>query len=231
MIKNEIIDSSRRESLLIQFFLVIMIVFTGGLFLRPKVVDIFQMRKKINEEKKKLVKLTQKEAFLESLDEYELTSKTQFLLKILPTERDIVWPLATLKLLASELNLEVNSIQTDLNENKLDARLFSNGFSLGIIGDKENIKEFLERIKTTYPLMKIENLSISLQSESRFGANLKIKVFFLDLPEKIGSTEDPLPLVASAEEKIYQKVSGFSSPLKEKIIPSVPAGKENPFSF
>jgi len=228
MIKIE----SLNKNFLIQFFLIGVIIFTGGAFLRPKIADIFQMRKKISEEKEKMAKLTQKEAFLESLDENELIVKTQFLLKILPSEKDVVFPLTTLRLLASQFNLRINSIQIDLGRDKSNIeQLSSIVFSLKFVGDRENIKDFIEKIKITYPLMKIESVTFSKEKENQLEGIISVKTFFLSLPKEIGKIEDPLSLLTPAEEKAYQKVSNFTSPLQNEFFPSVPAGKENPFSL
>jgi Tfp pilus assembly protein PilO len=229
MIKIE--DKNRYKNLLFQFFLIGIIIFSGIWFLRPKISNIFQMRRQINVEKEKLAKLTQKEAFLKSLDEYELTSKTQFLLKILPTEKDAILPLATLRTLVSDYKLKVDSIQVDLGQEESNLNLSSIGFLLKITGNKDDMKDLIEKIKTTYPLMKIEELVISSRTESQPEATIKINAFFLNLPKEIGKTEDPLSLVTPAEEKVYEYVSGFSSPLQEEFILSIPTGKENPFTL
>jgi len=227
MIKTE--GVGKYKNFLIKFLLIVIIMFSGWIFLRPKITDIFQMRKNLKEEKEKLTKLTQKEALLESLDEYELTTKTQFLLKILPSQKDVLLPLATLRSLADQLNLRVSSIQVNLSEINSSNQLSSIGFSLKIEGDRESIKEFIGKIRVTYPLMKIEDLNFSLKGVSESETTLKIKTFFLSLPKEIGKIEDPLSLITPVEEKVYQEVSIFSSPLREEFAPSVPVGKENPF--
>jgi len=218
------------KNFLIQIFLVGLIIFSGWFFLRPKIADIFQMRKKLNKERERLAKLTQKETFLESLDEYELTTKTRLLLKILPAEKDVILPWTTLRHLASQFNLRIKSIQVDLGDESR-GKLSTIVFSLKVKGDKENIKKFIEKIKVTYPLMKIEELSVSLKTESELETALKIKTFFLPLPTEIGKIEEPLSLITPAEEKAYREVSIFSSPLKEEVIPAFPSGKENPFAL
>jgi len=227
MIKTE--GVGKYKNFLIKFLLIVIIMFSGWIFLRPKITDIFQMRKNLKEEKEKLTKLTQKEALLESLDEYELTTKTQFLLKILPSQKDVLLPLATLRSLADQLNLRVSSIQVNLSEINSSNQLSSIGFSLKIEGDRESIKEFIGKIRVTYHLMKIEDLNFSLKGVSESETTLKIKTFFLSLPKEIGKIEDPLSLITPVEEKVYQEVSIFSSPLREEFAPSVPVGKENPF--
>jgi hypothetical protein len=230
MIKTDFIN--KYKNFLIPVFLIVSIIFSGWNFLLPKIIDIFQMRKTINEEKRKLIKLTEKEAFLESLDEYELIEKTQLLLKILPSEKDIILPWATLKSLASQFNLKTESIQVDLGDDKLNTGLSTVVFSLRVnANNKENIREFIEKIKVTRPLMEIEDLSIYFKTESESEANLKIKIFFLGLPKEIGKVEDPLSLLTTEEERVYQKVSEFSSPLEEEFTPSPTLGKENPFAL
>jgi len=229
MIKTK--DISKYKNFLFQIFLIGIIVFTGVNFFRPKLREVFQLRKKINEEKEVLAKLTQKEAFLENLDEQELTTKAQFLLKVLPPEKDVTIPLATLKSLVSQFNLQLQKIQIDLG-GKTTSGLSSVGFSLEVEGEKEKIIDFIEKVKTTYPLMRMEGVNFSYGDEDLLNIKLKIETFFLEMPKEIGKLESPLPLINSEEEKIYKEVSQFSSPLSEEAINTIyPTGKENPFAI
>jgi len=92
------------------------------------------------------------------------------------------------------------------------------------------MNSFIEKIRTTYPLMKIGDLNFSLE-EGLLQAGLNFKAFFLSLPKEIGIIENPLPLITSPEEKIYQEVSKFTSPLSESATPYIQVGKENPFAL
>jgi len=229
---GKIKDFSKNKEIFIQFFLILVIIFTGAKFLFPKIQESFQMRHKIKDEKERLTKLTQKAAFLESLDEYELTSKTEFLLKVLPPEEDIFIPLSTLKSLASQFSdIQIKEMKIDLGNEKAAGQLSSIGFSLKIVGSKENIVNFIDKVKTVYPLMRVNEISISLKEEELPSALIKIDTFFLGLPKEIGKVEAPLSLITSGEEKIYKEVSSLNSPLQEETIPSFSGGKENPFSL
>jgi Tfp pilus assembly protein PilO len=229
---GKIKDFSKNKEIFIQFFLILVIIFTGVKFLFPKIQESFQMRHKIKDEKERLTKLTQKAAFLESLDEYELTSKTEFLLKVLPPEEDIFIPLSTLKSLVSQFSdIQIKEMKIDLGNEKAAGQLSSIGFSLKIVGSKENIVNFIDKVKTVYPLMRVNEISISLKEEELPSALIKIDTFFLGSPKEIGKVEAPLSLITSGEEKIYKEVSSLNSPLQEETIPSFSGGKENPFSL
>jgi len=229
---EKIRDFSKNSGVLIQFFLILAILFTGINFLLPKGKELFQMNKTIKAKKEKLAKLTQKVAFLESLDEYEITNKTQFLLKVLPPEEDIFIPLSALKGLASQFyDIQIKDFKIDLGREEVKNQLSSISFSLKIVGSKESIINFIDKIKATYPLMRVDEISIFLSEEELPASLLKIEAFFLSLPKEMGKTEEFLSLITSAEEKVYREISTFSFPLKEEVAPTLPSGKENPFTF
>lgn len=224
-------DFNKYRNFFIKALIIGGIIFSGVFFLYPRAKEIPESRRAIAEEKEKLAKLTQKAEFLESLDENELANKTQFLLKVLPPEKDVVLIISSLKALCAQLNLQIDSFQINLSGESSSSGLSSISFSLRIVGDKEGLNNLIERIKTTYPLIDLEGLDISLEEGNLLQATIKIKAFFLELPKEMGKTENPLPLINPEEEKFYYQVSNFTSPLLQEASYSVPLGKENPFTL
>jgi len=229
MEKVENITNYTYRDFFVRLFLIGLIVFSGIIFLYPKLTEAIRMRKEVDEAREKLAKLTLKATFLEGVDEYELTAKTRFLFEALPAEGDTMVPLAVLRILASQFNLQIQEVRADLG-GKEAGGLYSVAFSLKMTGDRKSVGDFIEKIGTTLPLMTVEDVNISL-SEGSSRATVKIKAFFLGLPKEMEAVESPLPLITSGEEKSYQRVSGFTSILPKENPPSAPTGKETLFEL
>jgi len=228
-------NKNRYKNFLVYIFAISLVIFTGIVFLRPYLRESFKLRGKIREEKEKLAKLNQKKDFLEGLEENELMGRFQLLLKVLPSKQDIIIPILTLRTLVSESNLQLLRNQVNPQGEKLKGGGQSMNFSLEVVGSKENIDMFLEKIKTTFPIMKVEKFNISLEEDSSWRASLEVKTFFLELAEDIGRVTDLLLPLSPSEEKIYREVSNFTSPisLSETGSPSssFQNERENPFGL
>jgi len=220
-LRPPIIPFEYYKAFFLSIFLITGILFTSLFFLRPKIFEILEIQKKINKERKMLADLTQKAATLEGLDEIELTEKTEVLLKALPPEKDVANILLTFKVLGSQAEITLQGIQVDSGDT----------FSLKIEGGTEKIIRFMERIETSYPLMKLEEIAVSSREGSSTQATAKVQAFFLPLPQALGSVESPLSLVTPQEEKIYQDLLRFTPVLTEEDMQTIQSGKENPFTF
>jgi len=197
-------------------------IFSFFFFLKPKILEIFDFRKKINQEKNTLAALTQKVAALNGLDELELERKTEVLLKALPPEKDIVTLLLTFKVLSSQEGVTLKGVKIDPDENAAT--------SLEIEGEQEKIMNFLEKIKTSYPLMKPEDVALSYhKNENLIEGKIVFRTFSQPLPKSLGSIESPLLPITPEEEKSYEEISKFNSVVIEKDLEPVQTGKENPF--
>ena len=106
-------DFTKYKAFFLPVIFIIVIFFTGIFFLRPKIFETFELKKKVAGERKTLANLTQKAAFLEGLDEVELMEKTEVLLKALPPEPNIANILITLKVLGLESGITIQGIQVD----------------------------------------------------------------------------------------------------------------------
>lgn len=211
-------------------WLVVFFSFLG--FLRPKIANVFQLQKKISQDKKKLTLLTQKLAMLEGLDEGEILTKSQLSLKALPPEKDIAAILFVLKTLSFQTEVTLRQIGLEpgeLSSSKKELSFLT--LSLKASGEEERIRTFLEKIELALPLMRIEKISITPKESFLVEADIGLNVFFFPVSEVLGSVETPLPIISPREEQVYQELAKFNSYLIEEIPSSTAVGRENPFSF
>jgi Tfp pilus assembly protein PilO len=206
------------------------------IILIPSIKQIIQKRQALTQEKETLAKLTQKVADLEGLDPIELANKTDVVVKSLPAEKDVPRILATLSILATESGVMIESVKvapgalsTVSGQEKAKEKP-ALSFEISIKGAMVAIRDFLDRISSTVPVMQINEAFLSGDEEER-RAEVSFDAYFLPLPKTLGLPENPLAKITSDEEIAYKKIERFYFPLAAEILPSVGSGKENLFSF
>lgn len=218
-----------------------LIVLVSVVFLSPKAVEIIRIQRQISSERKTLAKLTKKIAELEGIDKVELANKVESLVQTLPPEKDVPAVIVTLKTISRDLGVEIIGINVSPGEISSEAAQVRTeekfglpilAIKLGLTGEMDKIKAFLDRVEFIAPLMRIEKISISRTRELKIAANLDLQTFFLPFPQTLGAAETPLSVISQTEESVYQKVSLYqpvASP--ENLLPVVQSGKENPFAY
>lgn len=226
------------KSLWLPFLLFAFVFLTSVLFLKPKIREVIAIQQKISQERKTLAQLTQKVALLEGLDQNELSTKTDKVLKILPTEKNVPFILQTLRLLSSQTNINLSkltvspgSLSTDSAQLNPPADLPVLTLDINLDGDKDKIKSFLSSLEFTSPLMRVKTISFSQKGDSSIALEMVLETYFLPLPQTLGKPEQPVPNITSQEQSAYQLLTQFKSPLTASELPVGPAGKENPFVF
>lgn len=219
--------------------LIFLLILISALFLvKPRLADIIQIQKELKKEKERLSQLTAKLASLESLDVSELTERAELTLKVLPGEKNLPLLLFRLKSLAvkNRLGLEINTnpgeLATDSAQTK-DEKLPVLSFLLNVNGQMNDLKEFLSQLNQEAPLVRVQSLEISADEKVvlKTSSDLTLDSYFLSLPLSLGVSEKPLSLLTPKEEEIYQELSRLKFlEEKEMKFPSLPSGKENPFT-
>lgn len=228
MKKEEYLKKYSKEIFYLLLFLIM--ILTLLFFIKPKINQILDLKREVEKNKLLLTNLTKKVSLLESLDEAELTSKSEKLLKTLPAEMDISFILMNLKTLASSEGVNIERIQVDLGDSKKNGGLKSFSFKINIEGESVNVKSFLRRIENIIPILRIKKLSLNFQKG--FQSSLEIETYYLSLPQTLGKLEKEVPLLTSQEEKIYKKISTFEEiNFPEVSLEQEITGKDNPFSY
>jgi len=235
----------KEKSLLLPIIILALVILSGIFLLKPKIVNILEARRTINQNKQTLATLTKKVATLEGLSKPELTDKVDLVLKILPSEKDVPQTMFVIKkvalnngLVVSELDMpEVGEIASgSATPAKTDNKevLPSLSVNLTLSGGRLQIINFLKQIETTSPLMKVSGLVINQKGEGLDEAMINIKSYYLSFPKTIGKFEQQITPVTTQEEKIFDKIYNFSLISEEEMAtPSaLPAGgKSNLFSY
>lgn len=220
--------------------LTIVLIFLFSLFvLIPKVKNIFSQQKTLSSEKKRLAQTTQKLASLEGLNEYELSAKTERALAVLPPEKDPARLMMTIRYLTDSTGVKLAAIDIEPGEiSAVSSQVEGEeesvpflAFKMEVNGSPEAIREFLAKVQSTAPLIKVREVTIS-SKETAIQAMLELETFYLPLPQTLGSVEKSLPKISPEEDKVYESLAKLETASPEvAIFTPVETGKENPFSF
>ncbi len=221
--------------------LIVFLIFIITVFiLIPRVRAIVDSRQTLLKDKKTLADLTKKLAALEGLAQVEFSEKVDVALAVLPAEKDVPNNLAVIKNVALNNGLIVNNITigeigeissvSSTGKTAKNAILPSFKTTVSLIGEVEMIKNFINQIQSTAPLMSIESVSISQRRTETPETNLEIEAYFLPFPKTLGKPEQQLVAITSGEEKIFSRLNEFTFFRSETNLPNLPVGKENLFS-
>lgn len=234
------LKSKETKPFLLPVLTLVLVFLISFFFLKPKIATIFKARRELLSNKKILANLTKKLALLEGLAKAELSERVDLVLKVLPAEKKVPQNLFVLKKLVLETGLdldsiafgEVGEIATISGQAKI-ARgeiLPSLPLKVAVSGERGKIKDFVDQLESTAPLVRIDKITISeKRTEELPEALLEIETFFLPLPRTIGKVDRPILPISQQEEKVFERLADFKFFKTEEDFSSLPTGKENPF--
>lgn len=216
--------------------IILVVLVSGLLLLRPRIEKIALLQRGLKQKEKRLVQLAAKKTSLEGLDQAELSSRSEIMAKVFPSEKDFPLVVFVLKKLTERNNLEITSLQVSPGEIATVSAQPKKGppllsFTIEISGQMSNLKEFLTQVTKTAPLMILHQVEFNLVEGGTALAKLTLESPFLSLPATLGRAEQPLSQITPQEEKILQELSQFDLSLIEEETPTVISGKEDPFSL
>lgn len=203
--------------------------------IRPLVVKLSQ---NLNSQRQLAKQLSQLETKLNTLNGIEpllIEDRVRKMEAVFPSVKPIVPLLASLSQLAAEQGLTFGGVslspgslsgpETDLND-------LSFGFQIG--GDFDRISQFMQALENTAPLMKIEEVGLTIKTNSLFDrletivvADIKVAAYYQAPPKTLGSLNKPIKLLSRSEEVLLNQLVGFRT--FPPVVPLTAVGKENLF--
>lgn len=212
---------------LVIILIIIGMIGLGWIFFYPKVQEILEARRVIQHEQARLDKLKVKLKDLQNLNETELNSKKDTAIRAMPHEKNFLGMLETISKAATEKGLIVDSFT--VKPGKLTDRDTEVLFKITFLGDVEQVKQFLDQVEKTIPLIATQG-KIELSLNEPGEVMIQIKGYYLPMPEKLGSIETPVLRLSEDEAKRISEVANYTYYLTvESVAP--PTGKTNPFVF
>lgn len=232
------IEFGKYKNLLFPVLVVILILFSVITILKPKIDELFKLRKNISKQKEELALLSQKVAILESYDQNELKTRVNQIAKVLPAEKNGPLGLVIFRSLTSEHNLLLDSLDINVGELSTESAkpktkeevLPSLEININISGSLDDFYNFLADVEQTTPITKINQVSMSREGNTVEG-KVTLSSYYLNLPKDIGKTTREIIPITLEEEKVFQQVIRFKSAPAGETLPLVTSGKENPFVY
>jgi len=222
----------------------VLVVMLTLFFLIPKIREVFSLRRELTAPNNQISKLSRKLADLKSLSEADLQTSANLVLGVLPVNQDPFKTLAVAEkiFLDSRIFLEsfkfLNSVASPSGENAEEISPL--GISFSFSANFNNFKEMIKKTENILPLLKIDGVKFGSveASESASMPYLSGKISFISfsapLPKDIGKIDKEIPKISSKDKDFIDKLKGYltfsEEPMKDVNL-SLPAGKDNPFSF
>ncbi|HUV43031.1 MAG TPA: type 4a pilus biogenesis protein PilO [Patescibacteria group bacterium] len=237
---NKLPGLSKFREFLFPLIVIVLIVLSGVLVVKPKLGEILKVRGELGKQKDELAQLSQKMAILQGYDRSELEARANQIVKVLPIDKNGPLIFASLRSLASENDLEIHGLDVQIGEistesGKIQTKGNKESFpsltiSLSVSGDRGDLYEFFKSVESISPLMRIRQISLN-QEEDIFESKLELETYYLASPEFIGKADRTIIPISSEEEEVYQKIKGYLTVLSQTSLPLITSGKENPFTY
>jgi Tfp pilus assembly protein PilO len=219
---------------LVQPILLIISLLVFYQFLLPKFNQVKGQYEANEKARKQKEALQAKIQDLQSLNEYELSEKSELLLLALPAGKDVAGKMSLVSKITEESGLVVESLKispgevaTQSAEKKEVDELV---FKLTLSGEINQFIDFLENASEFLPLMGVTDINIELANNSQATINCTLKSYYADLPASLGKVDSPVPKLTAQEETLLEELRKYSS-YETEIFEPMPGGKANPFTF
>ena len=186
---------------------------------------------------KKLAALETKLNTLNGIDTVLIDERVKRMETIFPSVKPIVPLMASLSQLAAESNLSFGGIS--LSPGSLSAggtvtALNDLRFGFQVGGDFDKISQFMQALENTAPLMKIEEVGLTIKTNPLFDrletivvADIKVAAYYQAPPKTLGSVDKPVKLLSRNEEILLNQLVSFKT--FPPVLPQTAVGKENLF--
>lgn len=237
----EIFNKEKIREYIFPLSVFFIIFFLSITFFRQTIVNAARLKLENQNLKKELEALEEKSDLLRKVNEEDLEKKVIDLEEVFPSEKPVLNLLTSLNQLAKEnevkftgLSLKPGKIILDENnKNKLvfqkeeeKEQLQTFDIKFEIKGSLANLTAFLKNLEETAPLMRIEEVGLSLSGST---ASLTVKVFYQNLPENLLPLSQKVALLSDEEIKLLEEIKNYRK--GAAIEPISPVGKANPFLF
>ena len=199
----------------------------------PKVKATLELRQELKLASAKLLRLTEKTAALQRLDETELRTKMAVMERVLPSRKDVGGVLLGLRQAALSAGVTVVSVNLAPGElatgsSKLKQTASGMEVEVKLTGQIEVIEEWLRLVEAeVVPIMRVKAVSGG-QGAGSWQLKVNLAAEYLPLPESLGAVDKPLPGLTLEEEAVYTGlVSRVGVMTETSEVESVPLGNTN----
>ncbi len=206
-----------------------------GLVIIPQISRYMRIQGEIQLRKDRITNLSQKAQKLEAVDEKSTKEDLEVALLMLPSERDVLSVLASVQTLAETNNLRIEDLAYSTGTADAGKKDESYALKLSINGEMDNLETFIEKIKTTPKIIRLDMLSLSGNRISTvYTSETTLRSYFQPLPKIVGAVDAPLQETTIKDKELLAKLrqiqNDFPKPSEAPVASSSAIGKEDPFN-
>jgi len=220
---------------------VLIIIILILLLVRPMILKVIASYKVQGQLLGQVNKLESKLSALAGIDAVLINDRVVKMEAVFPSEKPVVALMSNLAQLAEEHNLKFGgislspgSLQQEDKDKSGNSGLHDLKFGFQISGDFDRISKFMQNLENTAPLMKIEEVGLSIKTNPLFErsvtmvvADIKVAAYYQSPPESIGTIDRPIKLLSRSEESLLNKLVNFRT--YPQVVPLTQSGKVNLF--
>lgn len=221
------------QSLVMPILLLVLFSFSWR-FLVPRFNQAKDLYDGIQKDKQKIITLQAKVSELKTLNEFELSEKSEVLLSAIPSEKNVVGTMMSIEKTAEENGVQIGGISVSPGEIATQSAQKSSleelEFDLSVKGEIERFVDYLKAVSETLPLVNVQNIEISLVDNRQAEVSCVLKGYYAGLPVSIGRIDAPVAKLSAKEESLLGQIRQYRIYEAETFEPS-PGGKTNPFTY
>lgn len=214
------------SSLLLSGILILLVIL-------PQLVVIRQNDQLIQSNQKKIASFKAKIKDLKSFDRKEYEEDLTTTLVALPPEKDLPAALDQVQILLAKNRLQLASIAFDSSPTLGNVSSAAQAYQIkiGVSGDPQSFKNFVEDIKTAPKIMKLSGLTITIGQGGASQENLVLTAYFQPPPSSLGTIDQNIDLLSGKDKDLINTLStnAASIPIISSSQVSGQRGRPNPF--
>jgi len=220
------------HNLVVPMILIISLI-VGWVVLLPKFNQVKKIYTTIQKDRERNTNLQVKVHDLETLNEYELSEKSEILLVALPSLKNPAGMIVLVGELAEDNGLLVESLKVSPGEVATESAEISEVeklvFKLSLAGEISQFLNFLKIAGESLPLIDLQIKSFDISGQS-FTTDVSLIGYFSGLPKTLGKADSAVPKLSNQEEGLLEQLRKFNIYEAKSFKPG-PGGKPNPFTF
>ncbi|OGD56644.1 hypothetical protein A3E73_02000 [Candidatus Beckwithbacteria bacterium RIFCSPHIGHO2_12_FULL_47_17] len=233
---------TKKQKLIIQIVVLMLILI---LAIRPMAAGLGQNLATKKQLTKRLVQLEGKLNTLNGIEPLLIDDRVKKMEAVFPSVKPIVPLMASLSQLAAQQNLTFGGVSLspgslsqgeakskDKKKTATDLNDLRFGFQIG--GDFDSISKFMRSLENTAPLMKIEEVGLTIKTNPLFErtetivvADIKVAAYYQPPPKTLGGVDKPVKLLSRSEEILLNQLVSFKT--FPQVVPQTTVGKEDLF--
>jgi Tfp pilus assembly protein PilO len=222
----------KHSRLIVPGIVLVVALLIASLITIPQFLKLFETFRTIEELNTKKAFYQRKISELESLDIVGYRKDLETALIALPVDKDITGITGELLVALSGSGMSLGGI-TFGSDTPGSEKVQEYTLKMDVTGSSDNLRNFLERVKLSPRIIKLESIDVSRGKGNLLAASLGFVTLYQQLPQHIGAVDENVPQIATTDLQVLADIEAKIKSLPQ-ISPTEAStsaiGKLDPFS-